>query len=64
MHAANFFTRDWQLAVGQPLYAFALGVLCAYWPEKSRSVVAPIVGHNVSDFVEYALLFAWVGLAA
>src|SRR5260221_2783761 len=47
MHAANFFTRDWQLAVGQQLYAFALGVLYAYWLEKSKSIVAPIVGHNV-----------------
>jgi hypothetical protein len=23
-------------------------------------VVAPIVGHNVSDGVEYALLYAWI----
>jgi len=43
------------------LYAFALGVLYAYWLEKSQSVVAPIVGHNVSDVVEYGLLFLWIG---
>jgi len=24
-------------------------------------VVAPIVGHNVSDVVEYLILFAWLG---
>jgi uncharacterized protein len=35
-------------------------VLYAYWPEKSGSVLAPIVGHNVSDGVEYAILFCWV----
>jgi hypothetical protein len=62
LHASNFATRAWPLALGQQLYAFALGVLYAYWLEKSRSVVAPIIGHNVSDVVEYAILFAWVGL--
>jgi hypothetical protein len=37
-------------------------VLYAYWLEKSESVVAPIVGHNVSDVVEYLILFAWLGV--
>ena len=63
LHATNFATRPWPLALGQQLYAFALGVLYAYWLEKSRSIVAPIIGHNVSDVVEYALLFLWVALA-
>jgi hypothetical protein len=61
LHASNFFTRHWLEALGQQGYAFALGVLYAYWREKSASVVAPIVGHNVSDLVEYLLLFAWLG---
>jgi uncharacterized protein len=60
LHATNFATRDWPLALGQQIYAFALGVLYAYWLEKSRSVLAPIIGHNVGDVVEYALLFAWI----
>ena len=47
---------------GQQAYAFALGVLYAYWFEKSRSVAAPIVGHNASDVVEYGIVFAWIGL--
>jgi membrane protease YdiL (CAAX protease family) len=63
LHATNFWTRDWPLALGQQAYAFALGVLYAYWLEKSGSIVAPIVGHNTGDLVEYALLFAWVGLS-
>lgn len=63
LHATNFTMRAWPLALGQQLYAFALGVLYAYWLEKSKSIVAPIVGHNVGDVVEYALVFAWVGLA-
>jgi hypothetical protein len=60
LHATNFDTRAWPQALGQQIYAFALGVLYAYWLEKSRSVVAPTIGHNVSDVVEYAILFAWV----
>lgn len=62
LHAASFDVRVWPLAVGQQIYAFALGILYAYWLEKSGSVVAPIVGHNVGNLVEYALLFLWVGL--
>jgi uncharacterized protein len=60
LHASNFNLRAWPLALGQQLYAFALGVLYAYWLEKSRSVVAPIVAHNVSDGVEYMLMLLWV----
>jgi hypothetical protein len=62
LHANNFASRPWPLALGQQFYAFALGVLYAYWLEKSRSVLAPAIGHNFSDGVEYALLFCWVGL--
>ncbi|HSN20434.1 MAG TPA: hypothetical protein VLS49_07140 [Usitatibacter sp.] len=40
------------------IYAVALGILYAYWFEKSRSIAAPIVGHDVSDFVEDAIVFA------
>ena len=57
-HITNLIEHPSLMTVGQQLYAFALGVLYAYWFEKSRSVVAPIVGHNVSNVVEYALIFA------
>jgi uncharacterized protein len=60
LHAESFDTEHWPLALGQQFYAFALGVLYAYWLEKSKSVVAPIVGHNFSDGVEYLILFLWV----
>jgi len=62
LHANNFDTRNWPEALGQQFYAFALGVLYAYWLEKSKSVVAPMIGHNVSDVVEYLILFAWLGV--
>lgn len=62
LHAANFNVRAWPLALGQQVYAFALGVLYAYWLEKSKSILAPVIGHNVGDVVEYAILFIWVGV--
>jgi uncharacterized protein len=61
LHAANFSLRAWPEALGQQFYAFALGVLYAYWLEKSKSIVAPIIGHNVGDVVEYIIMFVWVG---
>jgi membrane protease YdiL (CAAX protease family) len=59
LHLGSFNTRMWPEALGQQVYAFVLGVLYAYWFEKSKSIVAPILGHNISDATEYALLFAW-----
>ena len=56
-HMDNFWERPFWFALGQQLYAFALGILYAYWREKSGSVVAAIIGHNVGDGVEYALMF-------
>ena len=61
LHANSFDSRHWPQALGQQCYAFALGVFYAYWLEKSKSVVAPIIGHNFSDVVEYLILFAWLG---
>jgi hypothetical protein len=43
--------------LGQQIYAFGLGILYAYWREKSGSLLAPVVGHNLSDGVEYTLMF-------
>jgi len=63
LHATNFATRPWPLALGQQFYAFALGVLYAYWLEKSRSVLAPAIGHNVGDVVESLIAFAWLGVS-
>jgi uncharacterized protein len=60
LHATNFSLRAWPIALGQQLYAFVLGVLYAYWLEKSGSVVAPIIGHNVSDGIEYLIVFCWL----
>ena|SRR5579863_4120897 len=56
-HVNNFWQRPFAYALGQQFYAFALGILYAYWREKSGSLLASIIGHNVGDGVEYALVF-------
>jgi uncharacterized protein len=61
LHATNFATRAWPQALGQQIYAFALGVLYAYWLEKSGSILASMIGHNVGDVVEQLIVFAWCG---
>jgi hypothetical protein len=50
------------IAVGQILYFFVWNVVLAYWFEKSRSVLAPIIGHNVALLTWQALTF-WLVLA-
>jgi membrane protease YdiL (CAAX protease family) len=56
-HLTSFWTENLWIALGQQIYAFALGILYAYWREKSGSLLAPIIGHNVGDGVEYVLMF-------
>jgi membrane protease YdiL (CAAX protease family) len=58
-HAESFATEAWPIALGQQLYAFALGVLYAWMRERSGSLLAPIVLHSVSDFVEDAAVCAF-----
>ena len=61
-HISSFWAESFWLALGQQIYAFALGILYAYWREKSGSLLAPIIGHNVSDGVEYVLMFVMTWL--
>lgn len=56
-HLTSFWTMNVWYALGQQCYAFALGILYAYWREKSGSLLAPILGHSFSDGVEYSLMF-------
>lgn len=60
-HVTSFFTDGWQAALLQQFYAFTIGVLYAYWLEKSQSVVAPIIAHNISDGLAFVILFVWLG---
>jgi membrane protease YdiL (CAAX protease family) len=56
-HLISFWTENLWLALAQQIYAYALGILYAYWREHSGSLLAPIIGHNMSDGVEYVLIF-------
>ncbi len=57
-HLTSFWSRPFLIAAGQQAYAFALAVLYAYWYENSGSVLGPIIGHNVGNFLEYVFAFA------
>lgn len=56
-HAGNFWSRPFWSALAQQAYAMVLGILYAYWREKSGSLTAAIIGHNVGDGVEFAIVF-------
>jgi len=55
-HVGNFWVRPFWAALAQQFYAIALGILYAYWREKSGSLTAAIIGHNVSDGVEFSIV--------
>jgi hypothetical protein len=48
------------VALGQIFYVFVWNVALAYWFEKSRSILAPIIGHNVALVTWQALTFGLV----
>ena len=59
-HIGSFWLESWVDALVQQGYALAWGVLCAYWLEKSESIVAPIIAHNVGDGI--TVLFWALGI--
>jgi membrane protease YdiL (CAAX protease family) len=59
-YALSFLNKPFLTAFGQILYAFVLGVVFAYWYERSKSLLAPIIGHNIASFIEQSLVFVMV----
>lgn len=57
----GFIDKPFVIAFSQFMLAFAMGVLFAYWLEKSKSLVAPVVGNSASGMIEQALIFVMVG---
>jgi membrane protease YdiL (CAAX protease family) len=57
-HATAFWHVPFPSALGQQVYAIALGILYAYLFEQSGSVLAPAIAHNAGDFIEWSLCFA------
>ena len=59
-HIGSFADRPFWMALGQQVYAFIWAVFYAYWYEKSGSLLAPIIGHNIGNVVEYCFVFLMV----
>jgi membrane protease YdiL (CAAX protease family) len=51
-HYNSFFQQPLYRAVAQQLYAFAFGLTYVWLMERSRSLLAPMIAHGVSDAVE------------
>lgn len=56
-HARSFAVEAWPLALGQQVYAFAFGLLYAWWRERSGSLRMPIVVHGLSDVIEEVAVY-------
>jgi len=56
-HAQAFWHTSLLSALGQQLYAIAIGIVCAYLFEESGSLLAPAIAHNAGDFVEWCCCF-------
>jgi hypothetical protein len=54
-HFESFFTRPLEGALAQWTYAFVFGIILAILFYKSKSLIAPIIAHNISDGLEYTL---------
>jgi hypothetical protein len=48
------------IALARLIVAFLQGVFFAYWFEKSRSIVAPVIGHGACFGISQILVFAMV----
>ncbi|MFI4935986.1 MAG: CPBP family intramembrane glutamic endopeptidase [Caulobacterales bacterium] len=55
----GYGSAPWWAALFQQVYALTLGLFYAFWFDRSRSVVAPIVAHNAADFIAVAAYMVW-----
>ena len=56
-HLTDFWTGSFSRALARQIFIFAYGIFYAYWREKSGSLLAPSIAHNVGNGLEYALVF-------
>ncbi|MGC8537141.1 MAG: CPBP family intramembrane glutamic endopeptidase, partial [Rhizomicrobium sp.] len=63
-HITRLWTEPLEAAIGQRIYAIALGIFHAYLLERSRSLLAPIIAHSASDFDKTVLQILWVSPAS
>lgn len=57
---STFITQPFALGLAREVCIFLIGSVCAYWLEKSKSVVAPIVGHSIAAGLNQAIVLAAV----
>jgi len=57
-YLADFVGHPFGIALAAILYTFAQGVFFAYWFEKSGSLLAHVIGHDICYGVYQALIFA------
>jgi len=57
LYAETFFIKSLPEILAQLVLSFVLGVFLATWFERSRSLLAPVVGHNVATLTEQAFVF-------
>jgi membrane protease YdiL (CAAX protease family) len=55
-HWQSFTVEPFYMALAQQVYAFAWGIVYVWLMERSKSLVAPIIAHGLSDFVEVGLV--------
>jgi len=61
-HARAFWQTTLFSALGQQIYATAIGIFCAYLFEQSGSLLAPAIAHSAGDFVEWSCCFVMSAL--
>jgi hypothetical protein len=59
-HTIFYLAEPVYVAFSQQVLIFVSGVLFAYWFERSKSLLAPVIGHNLAGATEYALIFIMV----
>jgi membrane protease YdiL (CAAX protease family) len=56
-HYQSFIYLPLHFAIAQFIYAFAWSLVFVWLMEQSRSLLAPIIAHSVSDVVEVGIVF-------
>lgn len=56
----NFIVDPFAVAIGKLAYTLAMGIVFAYWFERSKSVLAPAIAHNISGLTNYLLMFSFI----
>lgn len=57
-HADSFSREPFAMAFGQQIYVIASGIFFGWLMEKSGSLLAPVIAHNVGDVIEWGACFA------